>query len=230
MTSGKYFNKGVKALDAADVGHVVTETTDKIIVFGKKGERFDIPIDEIQQVGANVLIGLHLSDIVDRYKVERKEPIPPGRKEPWSSEVVGIDLATYEGKYPTSLFNKGVRANNEDDLGHIMKETNDKINIFGYSNTRYDIPKYHIIAVGRNVIVDIDFPEINKYQVDRDSSLPVSEDNDNEDQKVDLHVDNKGARNEQDNKGTEEKSKEEFYIVQIEDISNLISFHSTYQR
>jgi hypothetical protein len=42
LTSGKYFNKGVKALDAADVGHVVRETTDKIIVFGKKGERFDI--------------------------------------------------------------------------------------------------------------------------------------------------------------------------------------------
>jgi hypothetical protein len=26
MTSGKYFNKGVKALDAADIGHVVRET------------------------------------------------------------------------------------------------------------------------------------------------------------------------------------------------------------
>jgi adenylate cyclase len=211
LTSGKYFNKGVKALDAADVGHVVRETIDRIIVFGKKKERYDIPVSEIQQVGANVLIGLYLSDIVDRYKVERKEPIPPGRKEPWPSEAVGIDLATYEGKYPTSLFNKGVRANNEDDLGHIMKETSDKIIIFGYSNTRYDIPKYHIIAVGRNVIVDIDFPEINKYQVDRDSPLPVSDDNDNEGQKVDLHVDNTGERNEQDNKGTKEKSKEEFY-------------------
>jgi hypothetical protein len=38
LTSGKYFNKGVKALDSADVGHVVRETTDKIIVFGKKNE------------------------------------------------------------------------------------------------------------------------------------------------------------------------------------------------
>jgi hypothetical protein len=26
MTCGKYFNKGVKALDAADIGHVVRET------------------------------------------------------------------------------------------------------------------------------------------------------------------------------------------------------------
>ena len=34
MTSGKYFNKGVKALDAPDIGHVVRETPDKIVVFG----------------------------------------------------------------------------------------------------------------------------------------------------------------------------------------------------
>ena len=58
VTSGKYFNKGVKALDASDIGHVVRETPDKIVVFGGGDERFDIPISEIQQVGANVLIGL----------------------------------------------------------------------------------------------------------------------------------------------------------------------------
>lgn len=211
LTSGKYFNKGVKALDAADIGHVVRETTNKIIVFGKKGERFDIPIDEIQQVGANVLIGLYLSDIVDRYKVERKKPMPPGRKEPWPTEAASIDLATYEGKYPTSLFNKGVRANNEDDLGHIMKETSDKIIVFGSSNTRYDIPKYHIIAVGRNVILNIDFPEINRYQIDRNSPLPASDDDGNEDQKVDVHMDDKEVQNKQGNKYTKEMSKIEFY-------------------
>jgi adenylate cyclase len=215
LTSGKYFNKGVKALDAADVGHVVRETENKIIVFGKKGERFDIPVDEIQQVGANVLIGLHLSDIVDRYRVERKEPMPPGRKEPWPSEAVSIDLATYEGKYPTSLFNKGVRANNEDDLGHILKETKDKIIVFGSSNTRYDIPKNHIIAVGRNVIVDIDFPEINKYQVDRDSPLlPPSNkgDDKNEDQKADGVAGDRNVLIKQNNENAKEMSKEEFYI------------------
>jgi len=36
MTSGKYFNKGVKALDAPDIGHVVRETPDKIVVFGEE--------------------------------------------------------------------------------------------------------------------------------------------------------------------------------------------------
>lgn len=175
MTSGKYFNKGVKALDAADIGHVVKETKDKIIVFGKREERYDIPINEIQQVGANVLIGLHQAEIVARYKVERKEPLPPGRKEPWPQAALNVGLATYEGKYPRSLFNKGVRANNEDDLGHVMKETSDKIIVFGYSNTRYDIPKSHIIAVGRNVILNINFPEIYRYQVERGASLPTDE-------------------------------------------------------
>ena len=58
MTSGKYFNKGVKALDSPDIGHVVRETPDKIVIFGGKHERYDIPISEIQQVGANVLIDL----------------------------------------------------------------------------------------------------------------------------------------------------------------------------
>ena len=43
MVSGKYFNKGVKALDAPHVGHVVRETTDKIVVFGEGDDRYDIP-------------------------------------------------------------------------------------------------------------------------------------------------------------------------------------------
>jgi sporulation protein YlmC with PRC-barrel domain len=69
MTSGKYFNRGVKALDSPDIGHVVRETPDKIIVFGGGDERFDIPISEVQQVGANVLIGLKVYDIVRKYIV-----------------------------------------------------------------------------------------------------------------------------------------------------------------
>ena len=72
MTSGKYFNKGVKALDSPDIGHIVRETPDKIVVFGGKHERYDISVSEIQQVGANVLIGLSLKDIVNKYKVTAK--------------------------------------------------------------------------------------------------------------------------------------------------------------
>jgi sporulation protein YlmC with PRC-barrel domain len=175
LTSGKYFNKGVKALDAPDLGHVVRETPDKIVVFGGKNERYDIPISEIKQVGANVLIGLPLSEIKKKYQVSRKEPLPTSRQDPWTENDGMINLSTYEGKYPNSLFNKGVRANNEDDVGYILKETKDKIVVFGYSNQRFDIPKSHIIAVGRNVILDIDFPEIFRYQVDRNAPLPTGE-------------------------------------------------------
>lgn len=175
LTSGKYFNKGVKALDAPDLGHVVRETPDKIVVFGGKNERYDIPISEIKQVGANVLIGLPLSEIEKKYKVGRKEPLPTSRQDPWTENDGMTNLSAYEGKYPNSLFNKGVRANNEDDVGYILKETKDKIVVFGYSNQRFDIPKSHIIAVGRNVILDIDFPEIFRYQVDRNAPLPTGE-------------------------------------------------------
>ena len=175
MTSGKYFNKGVKSLDSPDIGHVVRETPEKIIVFGGKNERYDIPITEINQVGANVLIGLNHKDIVNKYKTSREEPLPTSRKDPWTSPAGRIDLGTYEKEYPKSLFNKGVRAKNEDHVGYVMKETDDKIVVFGDHGYRYDIPKSKIIAVGRNVILDIDFPEIFKYEVDRNAPLPTGE-------------------------------------------------------
>jgi hypothetical protein len=40
-----------------------------------------------------------------------------------------------------------------------MKETDDKIAVLGDSNYRFDIPKSMIISAGRNVILNIDFPE-----------------------------------------------------------------------
>ena len=107
MVSGKYFNKGVKSLDDPDLGHVVRETPDKIIVFGKQNKRYDMPISEIQQVGANVLIGLELSKIESQYSVNRDDPLPTSRKDPWEQSDNQVDLGTYEGKYPRSLFNKG---------------------------------------------------------------------------------------------------------------------------
>jgi adenylate cyclase len=174
VTSGKYFNKGVKTLDAPDIGHVVRETPDKIIVFGGGDERYDIPISEIQQVGANVLIGLTMYDVIKRYKVSRQEMLPTSRRDPWTG-IDRIDLATYEKEYPKSLFNKGVRAKNEDHVGHVMKETEDKIVVFGHSNYRFDIPKSLIIAAGRNVILNMDFPEIFKYQVSKNAPLPTGE-------------------------------------------------------
>jgi hypothetical protein len=39
MTTGKYFNRAVMALDSPHIGHVVRETDDKIVVFGAGKER-----------------------------------------------------------------------------------------------------------------------------------------------------------------------------------------------
>ncbi|MCJ7636982.1 MAG: hypothetical protein MUO21_05785, partial [Nitrososphaeraceae archaeon] len=125
--------------------------------------------------GANVLIGLPFSEVEKKYKVNRNDLLPTSRPDPWKDEKKQVDLAYYEGKYPKSLFNKGVRAENEDDLGFVAKETNDKIVVFGYSNDRYDIPKSEIIAVGMNVIIGKNFPELSKYKVDRNAPLPTGE-------------------------------------------------------
>lgn len=175
MTSGKYFNKGVMALDAPDIGHVVRETDDKIVVFGGGKDRYDILKSEIQTTGRNVLIGRNFDDIVKNYKVDREAPLPTSKPIPSRTLEKDVNLATFEGKYPRSLFNKGVRAKNEDHVGHVMKETDDKIVVFGDHDYRYDIPKSKIIAVGRNVILDMDFPEIFKYKVDRNAPLPTGE-------------------------------------------------------
>ncbi len=79
MTAGKYFNRAVIALDAPHIGFVVRETPDKIVVFGEKNERYDIPISEIQHVSKNVLVGLNFSDIVEKYKVTRDAPLPTAK-------------------------------------------------------------------------------------------------------------------------------------------------------
>jgi hypothetical protein len=133
------------------------------------------PLSEIQTTGRNVLIGLNFNDIAKKYKIPREAPLPTHRKIPWSTPDTNIDLATYEKEYPKSLFNKGVRAKNEDHVGYVMKEVGDKIVVFGDRDYRYDIPKSKIIAVGRNVILDMDFPEIFNYKVDRKAPLPSGE-------------------------------------------------------
>ena len=96
------------------------------------------------------------------------------KKDPWEKNDSVVDLSSYEGKYP-KLFNKSVRGKNEDHVGHIMKETNDKIVVFGEGNNRFDIPKSEIYQVGMNVILKIDFPEIFKYKVNKDNPLPTGE-------------------------------------------------------
>jgi len=73
------------------------------------------------------------------------------------------------------LFNKGVRVLNEDHVGHIMKETDDKIIIFGSFDYRFDVPKSKIKEVDRNVILNMDINELMKYKIDRGAPLPIGE-------------------------------------------------------
>ena len=77
MTSGKYFNKGVKALDSPHVGHVVRETDDKIVVFGHYDYRFDIPKSKIVAAGRNVIVGIDFPELL-KYRVDRNAPLPTG--------------------------------------------------------------------------------------------------------------------------------------------------------
>ena len=58
------------------------------------------------------------------------------------------------------MFNKPIRAKNEDHVVCIMRETDDKIVVFCDRGYRHDIPKSLIIVLGRNVTLDIDFPDI----------------------------------------------------------------------
>jgi hypothetical protein len=176
MVSGTYFNKGVKALDSPHVGHVVRDAEDKIVVFGPGDDRYDIPKSEIRFAAANVLVDLPFHEIVRKYKVSRDAPLPSGRVDPTASAMHGdVDLATYEKKYPKSLFNKGVRTQDEEHLGHVMKETDDTIVVWGHYDWRFDVPKSKIIAVGRNVILGMDYKDAFKYKVDRNAPLPTGE-------------------------------------------------------
>ena len=77
MTSGQYFNKGVKALDSPHVGHVVRETDDKIVGIGGRDDRYDIPKSEIVAAGRNVIVGIDFPELL-KYKVERNAPLPTG--------------------------------------------------------------------------------------------------------------------------------------------------------
>lgn len=173
MTSGKFFNRGVMVLDSPYIGHVIRETKDKIIIFGQGNVRYDIPKSVIQMTGRNVLIGLNLSEVVKKYKVMREEPLPTSiPSEEWI-QGMNLDLATYERKYPKSLFNKGVRIENEDSIGHIMRETDDRIVIFGSYDYRFDVPKSKIKEVGRNVILNLDYSELFEYKVNKSAPLPT---------------------------------------------------------
>ena len=56
-----------------------------------------------------------------------------------------------------------------------MRETDDMIVIFGEYNYRFDVPKSKIKEVGRNDILDMKYPELFKFKVDRNTPVPSDE-------------------------------------------------------
>ena len=60
-------------------------------------------------------------------------------------------------------FNNGVKALDSPHVGHVVRETDDKIVVLGHYDYRFDIPKSKMVTAGRNVIVGIGFPELLKY-------------------------------------------------------------------
>jgi hypothetical protein len=79
---------------------------------------------------------------------------------------------SYPAIYPNSLLSKGVKILNKDFVGFIMKETSDKIVVFGNFVQRYDIPKSKIYEVGDNIILNMNVKEFVTYEVDNYTSLP----------------------------------------------------------
>jgi sporulation protein YlmC with PRC-barrel domain len=172
MSIGKYFNRGVMALDASHIGHVVKETDHNLVIFGENNEGFDIPISEIKTTGRNVLIGLTMKEVYEKYLVNRNSPLPVDDiVQEWRLPN-NVDLATYHAKYPNSLFSRGVRILNEDFVGFVMKETKDSMVVFGDNDQRFDIPKSKIKEVGSNVILNIEIDELMTFKVNNLTVLP----------------------------------------------------------
>jgi hypothetical protein len=52
-----------------------------------------------------VLIGLNFDEIAKKYSVDRDAPLPTSKfVDPWNNRE-DVDLASYESKFPKSLFN-----------------------------------------------------------------------------------------------------------------------------
>ncbi|MFL6502763.1 MAG: hypothetical protein ACJ70W_04415 [Nitrososphaera sp.] len=81
------------------------------------------------------------------------------------------DLAAYEGKYPSDLFNKTVTLNDQP-IGRVVKETDEVIVVFSDadSSIRFDIPKSEIAVAGGSVIANEDL--LFRYRTHRDAPMP----------------------------------------------------------
>jgi hypothetical protein len=66
----------------------------------------------------------------------------------------------------SQYFSKDVKAKNDDPVGKIIQDDDQKIVVIGLSNKVFHIPRSLIHEVAADVRLKIDFPEIRKYEKD----------------------------------------------------------------
>ncbi|MEM3085500.1 MAG: hypothetical protein QXN83_10335 [Nitrososphaerales archaeon] len=76
-----------------------------------------------------------------------------------------------------TLFNMGVMVRDKTYVGHVVREADDVIVVFPDAREmgeRWDIPKKYIKVVGKNVFLDMDLKDLNKYHTSKDKAMPPS--------------------------------------------------------
>ena len=159
------------SLNSPYIAHVNEETVDNLAVFEEQNGRSNIPFSEIKTTVRNLLTDLTIKKISRKYPVKRNGVLNADDKIDARHSPTNIDHSL-PSKYPNSLFSKGVKILNEDFVGFIMKETKDKIVVFGNYVQRYDIPKSKTYEVGGDIILNMNFKEFVTYEVDNYTSLP----------------------------------------------------------
>ena len=153
------------------IGHENKETIDNLVLYEEQNGRNNIHFSEIKTTPRNLLTDLTIK------KMSRKNLVKRNGLSYVDDEInaryrpTNIDHGL-PSKYPNSLFSKGVKILNEDFVGFIMKETKDKIVVFGNYVQRYDIPKSKTYEVGDNIILNMNIKEFVTYEVDNYTSLP----------------------------------------------------------
>ncbi len=159
------------SLNSTYIAHVNEETVDNLTVFEEQNGRSNTPFSEIKTTVRNLVTDLTIKKISRKYQVKRNGVLNADDKIDTRQPPTNIDHSL-PSKYPNSLFSKGVKILNEDFEGFIMKETEDKIVVFGNYVQRYYIPKSKTYEVGGDIILNMNFKEFVTYEVDNYASLP----------------------------------------------------------
>ena len=153
------------------IGPENKETIDNLVISEEQNGRNNIHFSEIKTITRNLLTDVTIKKMSRKYLAKRNS-LPYVDDEINARHFpTNIDHGL-PSKYPNSLFSKGVKILNEDFVGFIMKETKDKIVVFGNYVQRYDIPKSKTYEVGDNIFLNMNIKEFLTYEVDNYTSLP----------------------------------------------------------